>query len=173
MAHVFDVARYILERQGPVTTLKLQKLVYYVQAWAIAKDSPLFNDAIKAWAQGPVVPALFHAHKGRRLVTVDDIGVRATVSLTEQQRAHIDGVLSHYGNLPPAYLSKLTHFEKPWREARAKGEKIGQDSPLIPVAAIRAFYGDRTPEDLEADYQMTVAREVMKQHKKCLARLAL
>jgi uncharacterized phage-associated protein len=173
MAHVFDVARYILERQGPVTTLKLQKLVYYVQAWAIANGSPLFNDAIKAWAQGPVVPALFHAHKGRRSVTVDDMGARAPASLTEQQRAHIDSVLAYYGNLPPAYLSKLTHFESPWRETRAEGEKSGQDSPPIPVTALRAFYGGRTPEDLEADYQMTVAREVMNQHKKCLARLAL
>jgi hypothetical protein len=95
------------------------------------------------------------------------------MSLTEQQRAHIDSVLAHYGNLPPAYLSKLTHFENPWREARAEGEKNGQDSPLIPVPAIRAFYSGRRPEDLAADYQMTVAREVMKRHKKCLARLAL
>jgi uncharacterized phage-associated protein len=173
MAHVFDVAKYILERQGPVTTLKLQKLVYYVQAWAIANGSPLFSDAIKAWGQGPVVPALYYAHKGRRRVTLDDMGARPPASLTEQQRAHIDSVLAYYGNLPPAYLSKLTHFESPWREARAEGDKNGQDSPPIPVAAIRAFYSGRTPEDLEANYQMTVAREVMQQHKKCLARLAL
>lgn len=173
MAHVFDVARYILERQGPVTALKLQKLVYYVQAWAIANDGPLFSDAIKAWAQGPVVPALFHAHKGLRRVTLDDMGARAPESLTEQQRAHIDSVLAYYGNLPPAYLSKLTHFESPWREARAEGEKSSQDSPPITVPALRAFYSGRTPEDLEADYQMTVAREVMERHKKCLARLAL
>jgi uncharacterized phage-associated protein len=173
MAHVFDVARYILERRGPVTTLKLQKLVYYVQAWAVANGDPLFSDAIKAWAQGPVVPALFHAHKGRRSVTLDDMGARTSASLTEQQRAHIDGVLAYYGNLPPAYLSKLTHFESPWRNARAEGEKSGQDSPPILVSALRAFYSGRTPEELEADYQMTVAREVMKRHEKCLARLAL
>jgi uncharacterized phage-associated protein len=173
MAHVLDVARYILERQGQVTTLKLQKLVYYVQAWAIAKGDPLFSDAIKAWALGPVVPALFQASKGRRSVTLDDMDARAPMALTEQQRAHIDSVLAYYGNLPPAYLSKLTHFENPWLEARAEGEKNGQDSPPIPVTAIRAFYSGRTPEDLEANYQMTVARTVMKQHKKCLARLAL
>lgn len=173
MAHVFDVARYILERQGPVTTLKLQKLVYYAQAWAIAKGEPLFSDTIKAWAQGPVVPALFHQHKGHRRVTVDDMGARASTSLTEQQRAHIDSVLAHYGNLPPPYLSKLSHFESPWRDARAEGKKRGQESPAIPVQAIRAFYGGRTPEELEADYQMTVARQVMKKHEKCLARLAL
>ena len=124
-------------------------------------------------AQGPVVPALFHVHKGLRRVTLDDMGARAPGSLTEQQGAHIDRVLADYGNLPAAYLSKLTHFERPWREARAAGEKSGQDSPPITVPALRAFYSGRTPEDLEADYQMTVAREVMDQHEKCLARLAL
>lgn len=172
MAHVFDVARYILERQGPVTTLKLQKLVYYVQSWAIAKGGPIFNDAIKAWVQGPVVPALFHEHKGLRQVTAADMTARGT-GLTDQQRAHIDGVLAYYGNLPPKYLSEMTHFERPWKDARAEGNQRGHESPTIPVAAMREFYAVRTPEELEADFQMTIARKVMKQHEKSLARLAL
>ena len=33
MASVFDVSAYILDRQGPMTTWKLQKLVHYSQAW--------------------------------------------------------------------------------------------------------------------------------------------
>lgn len=172
MAHVFDVARYILERQGPVTTLKLQKLVYYVQSWAVAKGEPLFNDSIKAWAQGPVVPVLWYEHKGRRQVTAADVATRGP-GLTEQQCAQIDSVLAYYGNLPPKYLSNLTHFESPWKDTRADGEQRGQISPTISVATLRAFYSGRTPEDLEADYQMTVARQVMKQHEKSLARLAL
>lgn len=32
MADVFDVAAYILQRQGRMTTMKLQKLCYYAQA---------------------------------------------------------------------------------------------------------------------------------------------
>ena len=39
MANVFDVAAYILERQGPMTTWKLQKPVSYAQAW-----SPVWDD---------------------------------------------------------------------------------------------------------------------------------
>ena len=34
MASVFDAAAYILEKKGEMTTLKLQKLVYYAQAWS-------------------------------------------------------------------------------------------------------------------------------------------
>jgi uncharacterized phage-associated protein len=169
---VFDVARYILEQQGAVTTLKLQKLVYYAQAWAVAKGDPLFDDAIKAWAQGPVVPALFHQHKGRRQITAADM-TSPGQDLTEPQREHIDEVLAHYGGRPPKYLSELTHFERPWADARAEGHQLGYESPAISVEAMRAFYGDRTPEDLEADFQLSVARKVMQQHERCLARLAL
>jgi uncharacterized phage-associated protein len=35
MASVLDVAQYILNRQGMMTTMKLQKLVYYVMAWSL------------------------------------------------------------------------------------------------------------------------------------------
>ncbi|HWO19158.1 MAG TPA: type II toxin-antitoxin system antitoxin SocA domain-containing protein [Kofleriaceae bacterium] len=172
MAHVLDVARHILERQGPVTTLKLQKLVYYVQAWASAQDAPLISDTVKAWAQGPVVPALFQQHKGRRQISAADMTAHGR-GLTDRDRAHIDSVLAYYGAMPSAYLKELTHFERPWKEARARGEHLGHASPTITVDALRSFYRGRTPEELEADFQMTVAHEVMDQHKQCLARLAL
>ena len=41
---VHDVAAYILQKHGPMTTMKLQKLVYYAQAWGLVwDDCPLFN----------------------------------------------------------------------------------------------------------------------------------
>lgn len=36
VAAVFDVAKYILEKQGRMSTWKLQKLCYYSQAWSLA-----------------------------------------------------------------------------------------------------------------------------------------
>jgi uncharacterized phage-associated protein len=173
MARVLDVAKYILERQGEISTLKLQKLVYYAQVWALASDGePLFPDTIKAWGQGPVVPALFHAHKGRWKLDAADLGGNFD-GLSDAQRTHIDRILACYGELPAAYLSKLTHHERPWREARQFGERFGHKSPAITVTAIRAFYGNRTPQELEADYQMSVARKVMDEHAESLAYLAL
>ncbi len=49
MASVFDVAQYILEKQGEMTAIKLQKLVYYSQAWSSVWDGePLFPEKIRA-----------------------------------------------------------------------------------------------------------------------------
>jgi uncharacterized phage-associated protein len=173
MARVLDVAKYILERQGQTTTLKLQKLVYYAQVWALANDGePLFQDTIKAWGQGPVVPDLFQAHKGRRKLDAADLG-GSSDGLSDAERTHIDRILACYGELPAAYLSKLTHYERPWREAHASGERRGHKSPAISIGAIRSFYSGKTPEDLEADYQMSIARKVMDEHAESLAYLAL
>jgi uncharacterized phage-associated protein len=55
MPSVLDVAQYILQRSGGMTTGKLQKLVYYSQAWSLVWDQrPLFNERIEAWANGPI-----------------------------------------------------------------------------------------------------------------------
>lgn len=172
MARVLDVAKYILERQGRITTLKLQKLVYYAQVWAIADEgAQLFPDAIKAWGQGPVVPALFHEHRGRQRIEADSLG-GDSAALTDAERDQIDRILAHYGRLPPAYLSKLSHHERPWSEARKSGERLGHRSPTISVGAIRAFYSKKTPQELEADYQMSIARKLMDEHAESLAYLA-
>ncbi|MCC6923464.1 MAG: DUF4065 domain-containing protein [Nitrosomonas sp.] len=66
MANAFDVADYILVKQGAISAMKLQKLIYYSQAWSLVwDDEPLFNNKIEAWANGPVVRDLYEKHRGK------------------------------------------------------------------------------------------------------------
>ena len=66
MATALDVAAYILGKQGPLAAMKLQKLVYYCQAWSLVWDEkPLFQNKIEAWANGPVIRDLYEAHRGQ------------------------------------------------------------------------------------------------------------
>jgi len=66
MAKMTDVGRYILEKSGEITAMKLQKLLYYSQAWHLVWDErPLFTEDFQAWANGPVIPELYHMHKGK------------------------------------------------------------------------------------------------------------
>lgn len=61
---VLDIAAYILSKHGPMAHMKLQRLVYYSQAWHLVwEDTPLFPERIEAWANGPVVPVLYEALK--------------------------------------------------------------------------------------------------------------
>ncbi len=60
MVSVHDVAAIILQECGEMTAMKLQKLVYYSQAWSLVwDDAPSFPEEIQAWANGPVVPVLY------------------------------------------------------------------------------------------------------------------
>jgi uncharacterized phage-associated protein len=49
MATAHDVAAYILRGQGEMTAMKLEKLVYYAQAWSLVWDEePLFKERVEA-----------------------------------------------------------------------------------------------------------------------------
>jgi uncharacterized phage-associated protein len=117
MVDVFDVAKFILEKQGPMTTMKLQKLVYYCQAWSLVWDEkPLFNEKIEAWASGPVVEELYQQHKGKFII--DDINKGDTSKLSIKQKTTINAVLRGYGKKSGQWLADLTHMENPWKDAR-------------------------------------------------------
>ncbi len=117
MASVHDVAAYILQKQGPMSTWKLQKLVYYSQAWHLVwDDEELFAEPIKAWANGPVVPELYRTYRGKFKVAAPEKG--DPTSLTQSEQDTIDSVLDFYGDKTGHWLSELTHQERPWQAAR-------------------------------------------------------
>jgi uncharacterized phage-associated protein len=116
---VFDVAKYIIAAKGSLSAMKLQKLVYYCQAWSLVWDeSPLFNERIEAWISGPVVPALFSEHKGKYMVTAADISQGDPSKLSPDQEETVKKVLDFYGGKNSQWLSDLTHMEDPWKIAR-------------------------------------------------------
>lgn len=117
MASVHDVAAYILSKTGRVTAMKLQKLVYYAQAWSLVWDeTPLFRAKIEAWANGPVVPSLYREHRGEFLVSEWPKGNPKSLSVRERET--VDAVIRFYGKRNPQWLSDLTHSEQPWKRAR-------------------------------------------------------
>jgi uncharacterized phage-associated protein len=61
MVNIFDVAKYILHSiGGEISTMVLQKLCYYSQAWHLAwYGIPLFPEDFKKWDNGPVCTELF------------------------------------------------------------------------------------------------------------------
>jgi uncharacterized phage-associated protein len=141
MANVFDAAAYVLHRKGPMTAMKLQKLVYYAQAWSLVWDEkPLFPEAVRAWANGPVVPELFFAHQGEFVITNEARGNPG--ALNDDECETLDAVLEHYGDKSASWLSALTHSEPPWQKAR---EGLGDDvrgNREITHASMTEYYGN-------------------------------
>lgn len=139
MADVFDVAQYILEQQGEMTAMKLQKLAYYSQAWHIAwRDDVLFPNRIEAWADGPVCPDLFAHHRG--YFRVSKLRRGAAANLTPDQCDSVDRVLVFYGDKSPQWLSDLTHMEDPWKDARGGVPDRAPSSAEITPQALGTYY---------------------------------
>lgn len=146
MANVLDVAQYILDRQGPMTAMKLQKLVYYSQAWSIVwDDDVLFPEHIWAWKNGPVVRELWEAHKGQFRVT--RIGGGDAKALTNDQIDTVNRVLEFYGDKNAQWLSDLTHMEDPWKNAWAsKSDPASMDNPEITLESMAEYYSSLGPD---------------------------
>lgn len=138
MATVYDVASHILEHAGPMTAMKLQKLVYYSHAWHLVWESkPLFASSIEAWANGPVVPDLYNEHRGQ--FRVENIALTRAPELSPEEISSIEAVIGHYGKKTPFELSELTHREDPWKNAR-EGLAAGQRSNNVITDASMAEY---------------------------------
>lgn len=153
MPSVHDIAAYMLRQHGPMSTWKLQKLVYYAQAWHLVwEENPLFHARIEAWANGPVIPELYRHHRGR--FTVDTWSKGDPSALDEQARETVDAVLRGYGRMSGRQLSHLAHSEAPWREARRGLEPTDRSTRPITPQAMQSFYtaldADENAQPVEA-----------------------
>lgn len=114
---VLTVAR---EKNIEITNLKLQKLVYFVQGFALAMlEHPLFHEEIQAWTYGPVIPTLYHRLKRYGAGVVSGT-LQATDSLNQDTEALavVECVMDKLGNLTATHLVRLSHMEKsPWDAA--------------------------------------------------------
>lgn len=141
MAKVIDVAAYILSKQSSMSAMKLQKLVYYSQAWNLVWDErPLFDEPIQAWANGPVVYELFTCHRGLFTVHPETLKGGNPAALDVYEAETVNVVLSSYGKMSGRDLSALTHDELPWREAREGLSATDRTNRAISLETMVEFY---------------------------------
>ena len=142
ISRVDDVAAAFIARLGPVDAMKLQKLLYYAQGWHLAiTGQPLFTDSIEAWRDGPVVPVVYSGHRGRRKVSSWPSGNPAALDKDSVQL--LDLVCASYGELSGDDLSKLTHSEDPWLQARRGLREDEPGDELITYDAMRRYFTGR------------------------------
>lgn len=135
------LAKYIIykmkQKGKTINHLKLQKLLYYVQAWHLVyTDEPLIKEDFEAWLHGPVNRRVWDYYK-KYSIMLDDLPYEEDISidLSEEQEQIIDDVLDEYGTKTGYYLECLTHVEDPWKDARLKGENT-----IIPKEKMKMYY---------------------------------
>jgi uncharacterized phage-associated protein len=140
-----DVAEYILRKTGTISTMKLQKLVYYCQAWSLVWDeAPLFHENIEAWTNGPVIRELFNYHRG--MFDIEHVMTGNPELLSDVQRVTIDAVLDFYGGKSAQYLIELSHSEEPWQEARRGFSDSDRGTRTISLDSMANYYSSLTED---------------------------
>ena len=132
-----EIAAYIIDKSisdgNPVSNLKLQKLLYYVQAASLLRrNEVLFSDDIVAWRYGPVVKIVYNIYK---YYSRDDINERTGQdhsNIDEESREIIDLVLEKKAKCSAIDLVEATHNEQPWIETNL--------NDVIPISTIREYF---------------------------------
>lgn len=146
-----DVAAYILEKRVAVESVRLQKLLFYAQAWhLVTMDSPLFDDPIRAFRYGPVVHSVWTNYRGTKTVTRRQ-AVGDPDALTESEREVVDAVIEAYRRIKPFEMADLTHEEAPWVDAwnAPGGDRV------ISHEAMRRYYA---VESTKPNHQRTTPK---------------
>lgn len=147
---VKDVANYFLAYGNEVgeliTNLKLQKLVFYAQAWHLANfGEPLFEEEFQAWVHGPVVPELYRTYKeqGSMPIVTDLKKEEVERVFSSESRSLLEEVVEAYMTESAYALELMTHREDPWIKARGESQPDDRCENIISKGSMMEFYGER------------------------------
>jgi uncharacterized phage-associated protein len=132
-----------------VNLLKLQKLLYYCEAWSQAFYGQAFTgELFQAWVHGPVNRTVYDRYKDSKVlysdVTVSDVRPDFVPEiLSEGERSHVDSVLEAYGKFSGTELEQMTHREAPWVQARGNCRSSERCEDAIDPKLMGTYYRAR------------------------------
>jgi len=129
-----------------ITNLKLQKLVYYAQAWHLAiHDEPLMSAKFEAWVHGPVQPALYRSVKSmcdQGWIPIP-LAIDRKPRVVEDKEKHLMEVYKVYGGFSAYDLERMTHQEMPWIKARKGLPPDAPSNNVIAESDMKQYYRQR------------------------------
>jgi uncharacterized phage-associated protein len=140
-----DIANWFIgkfaESGDVVTHLKVQKLLYYSEAWhQVINSEELFEGQIQAWAHGPVVPEVFHEFKQYGWNPLPVPEENQIPKFSEKIENVLNQVIDAYGELPAKTLETMTHKDTPWIRARGSLDSEERCEVSIPKEEIKSFF---------------------------------
>lgn len=145
-----DIARYVVNysnsRHYSISNLKLQKLLYYIQAgFLVEKGHECFSDEISSWQHGPVVRSVYNEYRRytnmpipeQRVYNVIDVRDGKLVivprefseeDFREEDKELMNRIIDGMGGCDAWSLVRRTHEEEPWKAVHQYNEEITQES---------------------------------------------
>jgi uncharacterized phage-associated protein len=145
MQSALNVAKYFLrcvdrEAGDTISVLKLQKLLYYAQAWSLVlRNQPLFWENIQAWSHGPMVCDVWDYYKEYKHTDIPT-PEQCELDFSDSELEVLEEVWNTYGELSARQLEKLTQSEEPWIEARKGIDPGAKSQEFISHEIMKSYY---------------------------------
>jgi uncharacterized phage-associated protein len=124
-----DIARYVVfychEHEYPISNLKLQKILYFIQAYFLVEvGKPCFSDVIEAWDYCPIVPSVFKEYRifGSLNIPCTDDGSEFRYIKSDDYDS-LNCILAEVSKDTESRLTYITRKQSPWIEARKSMNK--------------------------------------------------
>lgn len=152
MCNVLDIAKYVVYKHWkdgvPITNLRLQKLLYYIQGYALRKCNEVaYSESIYRWPYGPVVTEVYFEYnifRAKAISQPDDEEINGIVKRLKKDQAIfsvINYVVEKAYSFTAAQLVEKTHQETPWKSTN--------DSEIISCSVIAMYFSNHSPLECE------------------------
>lgn len=158
-----EIAKYIgltcIIKGLSISPLKLQKLLYYVQAWYMVfygKENAPFEDKPQAWVNGPVYPEIYVTYKDKTANMCDHLKAsdfcegepwvamsELTGMLEGLDFELLESIILLYGSKSQNDMIFLTHSERPWVEARKDLRPFDRSTQELSLDTMYEYYKAR------------------------------
>lgn len=147
---VHAVADYFIrkvdrEAGDDMTHFKLQKMLYYAQAWHLAMhDEPLFASHFEGWVHGPVCIEIYERfrHIAWYPIPPEDT-LTEPAELDDDLHQFLQEVWEVYGQYTAPKLEQMSHEETPWQEARKGLGSTDAGHVVLDEDTMRHYYRSR------------------------------
>lgn len=130
---VFDLTKYILEKEPNAPLTRIHNLLYYIQAdYLWLNHNPLFSNKLLAWEYGVLIPDLYE-----KQLKEEDYLPETTENLEYSIKEIINKVLGDHQIKSAHWLGVLTTKELAWKKAK----KCFWKEPEITPSLILENYG--------------------------------
>jgi len=142
------LANFILKHYGPMSHLKLQKLLYYCEAYHLAYfNRSIIDEEFQAWIHGPVCRRVYDEMKAESILYSDiafdnnsNPDYEIETNLTSDQKQLLKDVLEILSTWTGFELETSTHKEAPWINARRGFGPADRCDTNISKEEMKEFY---------------------------------
>ena len=150
LCSIIRVTAYLMQKKTEITSLSLQKLLYYTQSMsAVFLLEPLFLNQSEAWVHGPVYREIYDLYNENTDYIMQYPDVEP---FTDTETALIDSVVACFGCYDGDILRAFTHLEDPWLEARNGLSADARSNRKISIESISKFFSKVKDEYRMADH---------------------